>query len=257
MTRAPGRATGRRNPTAASASDTIAAAWHPSAVLFDAAGTLIELVESVGDTYARFAHAHDVRLPADRIQAAWRRASARSEARVFPGANPDEAATLERQWWLQVVTATFRDAAPAARFRDFQALFSALFQHFAGRDAWRLRDGVIPMLSTLQQRGLRLGIVSNFDHRLPMLLQLLEISSFFESIAIPSGHGVAKPDAKLFEAGLNALGSDPADAVYIGDDPRLDLAAARALGMRTIDAARLTSLAELPARLATLHAQPR
>ena len=77
------------------------------AVLFDAVGTLIELVEPVGESYARLALAYGVRLPADPIEAAWRRAIARSEPRVFPGATSDQATTLERQWWFRVVAATF------------------------------------------------------------------------------------------------------------------------------------------------------
>ena len=225
------------------------------AVLFDAVGTLIELVEPVGESYARLALAYGVRLPADPIEAAWRRAIARSEPRVFPGATSDQATTLERQWWFRVVAATFHDAAPSARFRDFDAFFDVLFQHFAGRAAWRLRDGVRPMLATLRQRGLRLGVVSNFDHRLPKLLQLLEIASFFDSIAIPPRNGFAKPDPALFQVALDALDSTAADSAYVGDDPQLDLAAAQALGMQAIDAARLTSLAELPAQLATLTAR--
>ena len=221
-------------------------------MLFDATGTLIELVEPVGETYARFARAWGVSLPGDSIEAAWRRAIGRSEARLFSDADASEVAALEREWWFRIVAATFRDAAPSARFVDFEAFFAALFEHFASRDAWRLRDGAKTMLSTLRGRGLTLGVVSNFDHRLPKLLQALEISSFFDSVTIPAAHGVAKPDPKLFLAALDGLGTDPAHALYVGDDPQLDLASARALGMQAIDAALLESLAELPARLATL-----
>ena len=222
------------------------------AVLFDAVGTLIELVEPVGETYARFARARGVSLPGDQIEAAWRRALGRSEARLFSDADASKVAALEREWWFRIVAATFRDAAPSARFRDFEAFFAALFQHFASRKAWKLRAGAKTMLSTLRRRGLHLGIVSNFDHRLPKLLQSLEIACFFDSVTLPATHGVAKPDPKLFLAALDGLGTDPAHALYVGDDPQLDLAAARALGMHAIDATLLESLAELPARLATL-----
>ena len=43
------------------------------AVLFDAAGTLIELAESVGETYARIAERFGVALPASRLDDAFYR----------------------------------------------------------------------------------------------------------------------------------------------------------------------------------------
>ena len=41
-------------------------------MLFDAAGTLIELREPVGETYARVARKHGLALPPDRLEAAFR-----------------------------------------------------------------------------------------------------------------------------------------------------------------------------------------
>jgi putative hydrolase of the HAD superfamily len=227
------------------------------AALFDAAGTLFELVEPVGETYARFARAHDVEVRPDRIEAAWHAARARCGPPFLAGARGAKAAAHERQWWREVVSGTFREAAPSARFQDFEAFFAELFEHYAGPEAWRLRDGARAGLRALRRSGLRLGIVSNFDHRLPKLLQSLGIAMLFDTIAIPAQSGLAKPDPALFRVALDALGAAPSQSVHVGDHPHLDLAAARALGMRALDPAELVSLAELPARLATLCARHR
>jgi FMN phosphatase YigB (HAD superfamily) len=112
------------------------------------------------------------------------------------------------------------------------------------------------MLSPRGQRGLRPSGLSNFDHHLPKTLQLAEIVSLFDPIASSLRHAVAKPDPALFQLALDALDSTAAGSVYVGNDPQLaPAAAAWALGMHAIDAARLTSLAELPAQLATLTAR--
>ena len=69
------------------------------AVLFDAHGTLIELAEPLGETYARIAAAHGVRVSAWRIGDAFRRVLAAAEPAVFPDAAPEAILALEREWW--------------------------------------------------------------------------------------------------------------------------------------------------------------
>ena len=106
---------------------------------------------------------------------------------------------------------------------------------------------------TLRARPVPLAVVSNFDHRLPEILEHLEIHHFFETIEIPSRHGAAKPDPVLFEAASRALGLDPAQLVYVGDDPadRLDAIAGR--GLAIIDVRALESPDAIgPAVLAAL-----
>ncbi|MCB1623797.1 MAG: HAD family hydrolase [Pseudomonadales bacterium] len=45
--------------------------------------------------------------------------------------------------------------------------------------------------------------------------------------------GAAKPHAHAFERTLQALALDAPEVVYVGDDPHLDIAGARAAGLRT------------------------
>ena len=46
--------------------------------------------------------------------------------------------------------------------------------------------------------------------------------------------GAPKPQAPLFEAALRRVGAEPAEGVHIGDDPLLDVDAARRVGMRSV-----------------------
>lgn len=45
--------------------------------------------------------------------------------------------------------------------------------------------------------------------------------------------GAAKPDPRAFASVAAALGLEPREIVYVGDDPRVDVAGARAAGLRT------------------------
>ena len=223
-------------------------------MLFDATGTLIELREPVGETYARIAHRHGVSLPAWRLEDGFRRILGGKAARVFPAATPAEVPERERAWWQEVVRDSFRASDQTLRFDDFESFFDELFQHYASRSAWQLRAGAREALAALSAQGTRLGIVSDFDYRLTELLESLGIASFFETVILAGSLAVTKPDPRLFRAALEALEAPASHCVYVGDDPERDLAGALQAGLRAIDVRSLTTLADLPAHLATLAA---
>jgi putative hydrolase of the HAD superfamily len=232
----------------------VATAFQIHAVLFDAAGTLIELREPAGATYASAAEAHGVRIAAWRLEDALKRILAQASPMVFPSASAAETPTLERAWWRDVVRSTFLAADSSARFSDFDAFFDDLFGAFSDAAAWRCRNGCHEALSVLRGRGIATAVVSNFDARLPHLLTALGITPQLDAVVLPSEAKVAKPDAGIFMLALARLGVPASRSVFVGDSAVRDLAAARALGMRAIDVVGLATLAEIPAQLASLAA---
>ena len=153
------------------------------AVLFDAAGTLLVFREAVGETYRRFALDFGVDLPATRIGEAFQRILSRAEPMVFPGEPAERRRSLERQWWWTQVRSTFRAADSTARFTDFEAYFDRLWNHYAGGAAWRLAPGTRHTLDALGARGARMGVVSNFDHRLPNIRRPVKSSTITTSLS--------------------------------------------------------------------------
>jgi len=226
------------------------------AVLFDATGTLLLFREGVGETYRRFALDFGVDLPATRIGEAFARILSRAEPMVFPGEPTERCRSLERQWWWTRVRATFRAADSTARFTDFDAYFDRLWNHYAGGAAWLLAPGARQALQALRARRLGMGVVSNFDHRLSSILQDLDILHYFEVVMTPARVGAAKPDRRIFETALAALGHPPGRAVYIGDRAIEDVAGAREAGLVPIEVGSLATLAELPARIDALEQEP-
>lgn len=219
------------------------------AVLFDAAGTLIELTRSVGEIYSEVAADHGVALPAWRLDDAFGRVFRRQSPMCFPEVAPDAVTEMrerERAWWRDLVRQTFQATDSTVRFADLDALFETLWRHFADPQSWRLRPGVRDALAALRAAGIETGVVSNFDHRLPDLLQELGIYDEIRCTILPGTHGAAKPDPAVFEPALRALGVTAQEAVYVGDQPAVDGEAARAAGLRFIDVGQLGSLTELP-----------
>jgi putative hydrolase of the HAD superfamily len=172
---------------------------------------------------------------------------------VHPGEPRERAAQLERAWWRARVRETFLAADGSARFRDFEAYFAALWEHFARGEAWRARPGAHASLRALRGGGRRLAIVSNFDQRLHPILRDLGLLDAFEQVVIPVDCGAAKPSRAIFDACLARLDLRPSACVYVGDHARLDVEASQAVGLTPIDVAELATLADLPDRLAAME----
>src|SRR5205823_4585360 len=123
--------------------------------------------------------------------------------------------SLEREWWENLVVDAFAlagiDAPPAALDRAF----AEVFEHYATAAAWRTYADAKPVLRRLRDRGLRLGVVSNFDGRLRRLLGALELAPAFDAVVLSSECGAAKPDRRIFEAALRALSSPAAAALHV------------------------------------------
>ncbi|WP_338152459.1 HAD family hydrolase [Indiicoccus explosivorum] len=65
-------------------------------------------------------------------------------------------------------------------------------------------------------------------------IQSLGIEDFFDVILISEREGLRKPDPRIFNKALDAIGAEPKETIFVGDHPMNDIAAAKAVGMRTI-----------------------
>ena len=223
----------------------------PTALCFDATGTLIETTENVGEVYHRVALEHGVDLPAWRLDDAFRRILRRAPPRGTDGDCFETRCRRELEWWFERIRETFQATDSTARFEDFPAFASALFERYRAPGAWQLRPGSIEMLTRFRAHGYPLCIVSNFDHRLPEILGILDLSSFFELVVIPVDSGRAKPDRAVFEIVSQHL-SMPLDSLgYIGDDSKKTLRAIEDLGLQVVDLREIDHLESLPDRFET------
>jgi putative hydrolase of the HAD superfamily len=90
-------------------------------------------------------------------------------------------------------------------------------------------------LSCLRTSGLKLGLITNGSIRMQSRkLQCLALSPLFDSILISDAEGISKPDRQIFHRALDRLNTNPAQAVFVGDHPEIDVAGARAAGMQAI-----------------------
>jgi putative hydrolase of the HAD superfamily len=143
----------------------------------------------------------------------------------------------------------------------FPSIARRLYARHAERNLWcSVRERTGETLDELKRRGYRLAVISNADGRVEALLEDVGLRGHFELVIDSGTVGVEKPDPRIFEMALERMGIGPHEAVYVGDVYEIDVAGARAAGMRAIlldplsrlghlDCDRIAALHELPARL--------
>jgi putative hydrolase of the HAD superfamily len=199
------------------------------AVFFDAAGTLFETREAVGETYAGIACGYGVHTSAETVDVAFRRAFRAASPLAFgPGRAAGELRRLEREWWRGLVAQTFKGLG---EFSDFDSYFNSLFEFFSDPAHWAADPEAIRVLRALREQSFVLGVISNFDYRLYRIVEGLGLSPWLDSITISSEAGYAKPSAGLFHAALEKHRMAPTESLHVGDSEHLDIAGASAAGL--------------------------
>ena len=188
------------------------------AVTFDVGGTLIEVWPSVGHVYAEVAARHGVnglspQLLNRRFAAAWRAAGSFNHS---------------RRGWAQLVNATFRGLTERPPSQTF---FDELYTRFASPDAWRIFPDVLPTLEALAARGLKLGVISNWDERLRPLLKRMKLASYFETIVVSREVRACKPARAIFRHAVRRLGLPPEAVLHVGDSLAKDVRGAHSAGL--------------------------
>ncbi|MDX1642950.1 MAG: HAD-IA family hydrolase [Thermoanaerobaculia bacterium] len=223
-----------------------------AAVSFDVTGTLIHCPR-LAEIYAEVLGRHGVEVDPERlgelVPIVWKELSCRVvDGRDRFASHPGG----DRGFWSEFLgrIAAYLEIAHPGPFAAAE-----LYDRFARADAWELYPDVEPTLDRLASRRLRLVVTSNWDARLPDLLEDLGLARRFEAIVYSWRVGYEKPHPAIFEAVTVELELAPAAVLHIGDRRLADLEGARAAGMRALLLGRdgidgdLARLDELPTHL--------
>jgi putative hydrolase of the HAD superfamily len=110
---------------------------------------------------------------------------------------------------------------------------------------WRAPiPGMVALARELAGRGVRIAVLSNSEGRLAELLAEIGIADVFAAIIDSGRIGIEKPDRRIFDHTLAALGAT-GPGIHIGDSWPADIAGALGAGWRAIwFGPRVTSVAE-------------
>jgi putative hydrolase of the HAD superfamily len=227
------------------------------AVFLDAGETMIHPHPSFGELFAEvLAEAgHDVEI--DRILETVSVYSARwadTARREGPWSVTTDAS---RAFWLEVYSGFLADLGVRGDAPSLDDLAKTMYRTFSDPASYRAYPDVLPGLDALAGRGYTLGLVSNFEEWLELVLEAVELIQFFPVRVISGVEGIEKPDPRIFEIALERAGVAAEDSVYVGDHPHFDVEASQAVGMFPVlidrrgryadaDGARIEAITELP-----------
>ena len=77
-------------------------------------------------------------------------------------------------------------------------------------------------------------LVSNFYGNLPVVLEEFGLSGLFNTVVESAVVGIRKPDTRIFQLGVDALGLPPEEITVVGDSISKDIAPAKRLGCQTV-----------------------
>jgi len=200
------------------------------AIVFDVGGTLIYPADPVGETYARLACAHGVKLPPEATTTAFREAMKSFSPRP-KGTIPCDG--NDRAWWKQVVLRSMPESAfaePAA----FETFFEEVYLYFAKPEAWGIYPEALEVLEALRDYNVDLVVLSNWDARLHTVLDGSGLGGYLPQRFISAELGWEKPDPAIYRHVAEILRLPQTALLSVGDDPRNDVEGPRKAGWQAM-----------------------
>ena len=221
---------------------------RPEVLLLDAGGTVVFLDASACEGVAR---GLGIALAAAVVEKALPIAAASYARAVASGASHEDGWSLQMHRLLEVAGISATDA---------ERLLPALRAEHDRFNLWRrVPEGLPGAVAAARAAGMRVGVVSNSEGKLPELFARVGLDEAFDLVVDSALEGVRKPDPELFWRACRRLGVAPERCLYAGDLPEVDLAGAARAGMAAVlvdpldlhpdVAPRVRSVAELVARL--------
>ncbi len=208
------------------------AATPITTITFDAGNTLLFCDPTPAEIYSEVLSRYGRVVTADEVDPVFAGAWAELQARTPPGVDRyNSQPGGEKQWWgafLREVLARLEHDA------EWRPLLDELYAAFSNPEVWKVYPETRATLEAIHGRGLEMAVVSNWDRRLPEILDGLDLTGWFTTITVSAIEKVEKPAAGIFLRTLERLGVGPGETLHIGDSPLEDYEGAKAVGMTPV-----------------------
>ncbi|KAK7491633.1 hypothetical protein BaRGS_00017086 [Batillaria attramentaria] len=196
-------------------------------VTVDITNTMIRVMGSPGRHYALVAARHGIEADEEALTFSFLK-HYKDYCGRFPnfGASVDMAAY---KWWSNLVVDTFNTVGVKDN-RQLAVVARELYYYYATGTAWELLPGAEEALQELQKYDIKLGVISNYDHRLYKVLSEMNLRRYFDFVLPSYVVGAEKPDPIIFERALEDAGVVAGEAVHFGDNVEKDFIGARNAG---------------------------
>jgi putative hydrolase of the HAD superfamily len=203
-----------------------------TAVTFDAGNTLLYCDPSPAEIYARELSRLGRPVNADDVGPVFAQAWSEMQKRTEAGRDRySSVAGGERAWWgafIREVLVRLDHDAP------WEPLLDDLYAAFADPEVWKTYPETAITLGELTRRGVPLAVISNWDRRLPEILDSLGILDFFQAVIVSAIEGIEKPSPEIFHRALARLDLEAHCVLHVGDSPLEDYRGAEGAGLTPV-----------------------
>ncbi|HET6350766.1 MAG TPA: HAD-IIIA family hydrolase [Coriobacteriia bacterium] len=109
-----------------------------------------------------------------------------------------------------------------------------VYEEFGDPQRWKPYADVEPAFRRLKDAGVKVGLISNWDRRLPRIMEGLGLASYVDVTVVSAEVGLRKPDPRIFELALQQADVVPERAAHVGDHHYADIVGANAVGMTAV-----------------------
>lgn len=197
------------------------------AVFLDAGETILSPHPSFHEAVARILGEEGIEVEAARVE----KALQEMPPLIDPGVTWSISREASRRFWGSVYVSILDSVGiddPSG------TLAAGLYERFTRYESYRMFPDVVPAIEAIKEADLTVGLISNFEEWLEEMLTHWEVAALFEVIVVSGKEGIEKPSREIFERALARADVTAAEAVYVGDHPRIDIEAAEAVGMSAI-----------------------
>ena len=197
------------------------------AVLFDLGGTLLDFNwEHPAEIYHKVLLSLGISRSFDEVKTAFLNAEKEAEDinlfSSFGKMDPEE-------YWNQWVALVLKHLGIAENI-ELVRIVQSKWNDFTN---FTLYPEVKDVLMELQQRGLKLGLISNgYEEDIPLVLERVNLEkATFDIIVGVDAAECMKPHPDIFKYALRKLDVRPEEAMFVGDELELDYKGAKNVGM--------------------------
>jgi HAD superfamily hydrolase (TIGR01662 family) len=108
------------------------------------------------------------------------------------------------------------------------------YESWGNIDNYRLYPDVIDALSSLKEKGIRIGCVSNEDGYLESFFTKFDITDYFEIILSSEEVGCEKPAPGIFQIALTRMNLTAEEVIFVGDGLHSDYFGSQSVGMKPL-----------------------
>ncbi|MDD3717039.1 MAG: HAD-IA family hydrolase [Actinomycetota bacterium] len=200
-------------------------------VFFDAGETLVHPMPSFPELFLGVCSEYGLEVDLGVLRTATRRIMAGVEDRQRRGYTFSNETSKSRRFWMDFYGSLVREMGYS---REDGSLPQALYDTFSRPSNYGAYHDAHDILRELRGRGLRMGLISNFEPWLEDLLRDLEMLDYLEVLVISGKEGYEKPHPRIYELALERAGVSPRQSLHVGDSPISDYDGAREAGMRAV-----------------------